>query len=204
MRKQKQAANERGITTVQMNAATEFTFIRHAPVIGDGRMYGRRDVAADCSSVGTFDALRATLSQFDTVYCSPALRCVQTLNTLLPETRPTLIDALWEQDFGDWEGVPYGELPDLGEMDSPELAAFSPPNGESFDDVCTRVQAVLNAANPGRTLIIAHAGPIRAALSVALGGVSTALRFDIANLSVTRLSRLSTGVFSIKEVNRCI
>ncbi len=190
---------------MQGNAATELTFIRHAPVIGDGRMYGRRDVAADCSAVDTFEALRASLPQFDTVYCSPALRCVQTLKSLLPEARPILVDDLWEQDFGDWEGVPYSELPNIGAMDGADLSAFSPPNGESFDDLCARVQPVLNRAKPGRALVMAHAGTIRAALSVALGGVPTALRFDIANLSVTRLSRLSNkGVFCIKEVNRCI
>ncbi|WP_299934051.1 histidine phosphatase family protein [uncultured Pelagimonas sp.] len=203
MRKQKQAASERGITTVQMDAATELFFIRHAPVIGDGRMYGRRDVEADCSNAAAFAACHARLPRFDHVYCSPALRCVQTLSALFPGVNPRLVDALWEQDFGAWEGLPYAELPDLGKLDGAELAAFAPENGESFDDLCARVRPVLNFAKPGRTLVMAHAGTIRAALSVALGGVPTALRFDIANLSVTRLTRLSEGVYSINEVNRC-
>lgn len=204
MKKQKQSASERGITTVQDHVATEIFLIRHAPVIRDGRVYGRRDIAADCSDCGHFARLRSALPTMDRVLCSPAQRCIKTSAAIWPDAKPVLEPALWEQDLGDWEGQPYADLPELGPMNGLDLASFAPPNGESFQDVCARVDPVLAALPPGKTAFVAHAGSIRAALSVALGGVPTALRFDIANLSVTRLTKLQGGVFCINDVNRCI
>ncbi|MGH1414697.1 MAG: histidine phosphatase family protein [Pelagimonas sp.] len=188
---------------MQTCAATELHFIRHAPVIGDGRVYGRRDVAADCSDSGRFDTLRDSLPDMDRVLCSPALRCVQTLRTLWPNVSPVLNDALWEQDLGDWEDQAFSDLPDIGALDGADLAAFAPPQGESFDDLCARILPILRLAQPGHTAIIAHAGTIRAALSIALGHAPHALRFEIDTLSVTTLSVLPKGVFGIKKVNSC-
>ncbi len=187
-------------------APTQLSLIRHAPARNDGRMAGRRDVAADCSDTAAFAALRAGVGQFDHLVISPALRCVQTANTLWPAHAPTVIDpALWEQDFGDWEDLPFADLPDLGPLPAADLATHRPPNGESFADMCARMTpALLRAATlGGHIVIVAHAGTARGAIAQATGSVPAGLAFQIAHLSVTTLLMLDAcGTCSIASVNR--
>ena len=187
-------------------APTQLSLIRHAPARNDGRMAGRRDVAADCSDSAAFAALRAGIGPFDHLVISPSLRCVQTAQTLWPARAPALIDpALWEQDFGDWENLPFADLPDLGPLPAADLATHRPPNGESFADMCVRVSPALlrAAALGGHIVIVAHAGTARAAIAHAIGSVPAGLAFQIAPLSVTTLSMIDAiGTCSIVSVNR--
>ncbi len=184
-------------------AATELILIRHAPALSEGRMAGRRDVAADCSDTQAISALRDSLGPLSARLCSPALRCRQTAGALWPDLPEPDTDArLWEQDFGDWEGRAYADLPDLGAMSLPALAAYRPPKGESFDAVCARVRPALTEAarGAGPVVMIVHAGVIRAALGLALGQVHLGLQFQIAPLSVTRLVKAGSD-WSIACVN---
>ena len=190
----------------KLPAVTKISLIRHAPARSDGRMAGRRDVGADCSDATAIAALRMGLGAFDHLVISPALRCAQTASTLWPERAPDHSDtALWEQDFGDWEGLPYGDLPDLGPLPASALAAHCPPNGESFADICARIQPALIRATAlgGHVAIVAHAGTARAGLALATGSVPAALAFQIAPLSVTTLSMTAPdGAWSVAGVNR--
>lgn len=184
--------------------ATELLMIRHAPALTDGRMAGRRDVDADCSDALAFATLRGAIGHSDHILASPALRCLQTAATLWPDLIPQQDPRLWEQDFGVWEDVAYAELPDLGTLSTADLAAHRPPNGESFLDLCTRTKPALQDAIAlgGKVVIVAHAGVIRAALGLALGAAAQGLSFQIAPLSLTTITALPGGVFSISGVNR--
>ncbi|MDZ4394599.1 histidine phosphatase family protein [Cypionkella sp.] len=183
---------------------TEIMLIRHAPALTEGRMAGRRDVAADCSDALAFAALRGAVGVADHWRISPARRCVQTTAALWPDLAPTQDARLWEQDFGAWEGLPFAELPDLGVLSGAELAAHRPPQGESFRDVYARVVPAVQqvGALGGRVVIVAHAGVIRAALGLALGVAELGLAFQIAPLSLTTIVALPGGAFSIAGVNR--
>lgn len=184
---------------------TELHLIRHAPALSEGRMAGRRDVAADCSDATAFAALRGAMAGATYRQISPALRCQQTATTLWPDQPTPAMDArLWEQDFGDWEGMPYADLPDLGALSLQDLAAHRPPNGESFLDLAARVTPALHelAAQGGKITIVAHAGVVRAALGLALGSVAQGLAFQVAPLSLTSLIALPGGGWSIAGVNR--
>ena len=185
-------------------APTELILIRHAPAVTEGRMAGKRDVDADCSNSAAFAALRARLAPDAARLISPALRCRQTASSLWPDLPAPDSDArLWEQDFGAWEGMPFDQLPDLGALDLPDLAAHRPPQGESFADLYARAQPALAevvARGYRKTVIIAHAGLIRAALGMALGQPHLGLAFQIAPLSQTRLIALA-GAWSIACVN---
>lgn len=187
---------------------TELLLIRHAPALDDGRMAGRRDVAADCSDALAFAALRGALGHVDHILISPALRCQQTAATLWPDLTasqdPLQDPRLWEQDFGAWEDVPYTDLPDLGPLPTPNLAAHRPPEGESFLDLCHRATPALQDAIAlgGKVAIVAHAGIIRAALGLALNAAAQGLTFQVAPLSLTSLIALPGGAFSIAGVNR--
>ena len=184
-------------------AATELILIRHAPALTGGRLCGRTDVAADCSDAGRVAALRAAAGTPDRIVTSPALRCRQTAATLWPASPgPSSDAALWEQDFGAWEGMSHDALPDLGPLGPADLADHRPPGGESFADLCARVApALIRASTGGRVAIVAHAGTVRAGLALALGSVPQALAFEVAPLSLTRLRALPGGGWSIGTVN---
>lgn len=183
-------------------AATELTIIRHAPALTGGRLCGRTDVAADLTDAARVKAVRAALGPPTRLIISPALRCRQTAEALWPDHRGTHDPLLWEQDFGQWEGQPYANLPDLGPLAATDLAAHRPPQGESFADLCSRISPALEAiAADGPATIVAHAGTARAALALAFGAVPQALAFDIAPLSATRLLALPGGGWSIRCVN---
>lgn len=181
--------------------ATELILIRHAPSLAGGRLCGRTDVGAEVSDTAGLAALAEAIGEVDRVILSPAMRCRQTAGALWPGRDFVTDAALWEQDFGDWDGMALARLPDLGPMTRADLARHRPPKGESFADLCVRARPALLALPPGRTAIVAHAGTIRAALSLALAGPADALGFEIAPLSLTQLTRHGSD-WSIGAVNR--
>lgn len=184
------------------DTATELILIRHAPAVTEGRLCGRTDVAADCSDPAAVVAVRLAVGDPGRVVVSPALRCRQTAAALWPDADAEAIEALWEQDFGTWDGCATADLPDLGPMTPEALAAHRPPGGESFADLCARVGPALTAlCIGGRVTVVAHAGTVRAALAQVLGAVPPALGFAVDPLSVTRITALPGGLWSIGAVN---
>lgn len=185
-------------------AATELILIRHAPALTGGRLCGRTDVPADCGVRKGISALRVAAGRVDRIVTSPALRCRQTAEALWPdgEVVTDTDAALWEQNFGAWEGLALDALPDLGPLDPEALALYRTPQGESFADLCARVApGLIRAATGGRVAVIAHAGTVRAGLALALGAVPPALAFEVAPLSLTRLRALPGGGWAVGSVN---
>ncbi|WP_406736512.1 histidine phosphatase family protein [Thioclava sp. GXIMD4215] len=186
--------------------ATELVLIRHAPVIGDGCVYGRRDLAACLPAPEQLARVALTVGAVDRIVASPALRCQQTAKALWPTEPITLNADLWEQDLGAWEGRAYAELPDLGPLPLKDLAAHRPPDGESFLDLGQRVIRAIDtlAASPGRIAVVAHAGSIRAVLGWATGALQGGLRFGIDPLSLSHVTVLRPEGAVITAVNRCV
>ena len=180
--------------------------IRHAPSDANGRLCGRVDVPARIDGEPGIAALRALLSGVERRVSSPARRCRETAAAIWPDGPAAELDArLWEQDFGEWDGKCYADIPDLGALPAEQLAAHRPPGGESFDDLVRRAAPALWEMAEGHrdapVAIVAHAGTIRAVLALALGANGPALAFEIATLSVTHLRLLSGGEFSIGFTN---
>ena len=83
---------------------------------------------------------------------------------------PLTLDPAWrELDFGAWDGHAPDDLPALA------LAAFwndpeaqAPPGGERWSDLCARVVGALDRLESD-TLVVTHAGAMRAALAVLTG-----------------------------------
>ncbi len=144
--------------------------------------------------------LQALVRDIDDRVCSPALRCVQTALALWPEgSSPRLDDSLWEQDFGAHEGLPFAEIPDIGQLTAEELADHRTPGGESFADMAARHRPSLESLarrvrDHGPVVVVAHAGTVRSAIALAIGSVPAALAFEVAPWSVTRLRAHEAGL----------
>lgn len=181
----------------------EIFLIRHARVAETGRLAGRLDLPADLSNQSDLAAVAARLPPGAMLTSSPARRCLMTAKALMPGLAARLDERLWEQDFGEWEGLDHGAVPDLGPLAPEGLAGHCPPGGESFRDLCARTNpALLDLARKGGAqVVIAHAGTVRAALSLATGSVAGALSFQVAPLSLTRFHVSAQGHWSIAGVN---
>lgn len=191
--------------------ATELLLIRHAPSHPPGRLYGRTDVAADVTNGQEIAAVQQAAGAVTRWISSPAVRCRQTLAAIWGDNTPATEDPrYWEQDFGEWDGLAYGEVPDIGALAPEALAQHRPPAGESFRDLCDRVQPALldvaGQAGTARIAIVAHAGVVRAALALALNASkhdapALALSFDVKPLSLTVLRVHAPHTISIACTN---
>ncbi len=178
---------------------TRWWWVRHAPVTETGgRIYGATDPNADTDDGPSFEALDTILPRRARWVTSHLRRTRQTASGIASaggrSIAPLVERGLGEQDFGDWHGKKYDELSALASAHRFWLAPAreTPPNGESFADLCERVETViqrLTATWHGDDIIaVAHGGTIRAALGMALGlDPETSLRFATDNLSVTRI-----------------
>lgn len=188
--------------------ATQFWWIRHAPVEKTAGYTGQTDVPALMPERPPLwtpdkDAL---------CFVSPLQRAVQTAQWLgLEPPRLRMVPALMEQHFGAWENQPYDEVWQRAQhqYDWSRPEAIRPPGGESFADVCERVGHWLEeclARHAGTQLVVvAHAGPIRAALRHALNvEPGEVLSYDIGNCSLTHITYGADGRGGINCVNTLI
>ena len=184
----------------------EMIFIRHSPTLYSDKLFGTTDVEADLKDSELHKSIKERLKNIDVFYSSPAKRCLQTFNSIWPKKKLFTLDKrLWEQDFGDWEGLPYSQIPNIGKLNDEALADYSIPKGESYNDMCKRIQpAIQEIAEKSLTkscIIICHAGTVRAAIALALNCDFKALRFEINHLSLTRIRVLENRDFSIISTN---
>ncbi len=183
---------------------TRWWWVRHAPVTETGgRIYGATDPNADTGDLESFLALATLLPQEARWVTSHLRRTRQTARSIAAAGRrtisPEVETGLGEQDFGDWHGRSYDELVASAPAHRFWLApaTTTPPNGESFADLCDRVTPVIQRLTRkwvGEDIIaVAHGGTIRAALGLALGlDPETSLKFATENLSVTRIDHYTT------------
>ena len=91
-------------------------------------------------------------------------------------------------------------------MSKLELADLKAEGGESFHDMVARARpAILEAADVAMAAdkpvaLVAHAGIVRVALSLALESASAALAFQIDHFRATRLTCFDGG-FAVTAVN---
>lgn len=196
--------------------ATRWWWLRHAPVpCPEHRIHGQLDVACDVSDTLDFQWLANVLPANAVLVESGLLRCRQTAGALeaagLMLPPPVVESNFAEQNFGHWQGHGWAELERAGD---PDLASFwqapataTPPGGESFAQVTERVATAIDrlerAYSQRDILVVAHAGPIRAALALALDlSPAQALRFALQPLSLTRIDALPEGGWRVEGVNR--
>ena len=181
-----------------------FWWVRHAPVINnDNCCYGDNEVDCDTSDKNSFYNLVNNLPENAQVYSSTLSRAKKTFKTTVElgyKYNEYFEDSrLKEQNIGKFAGMKYNELykltKKLGIHSSFWLMEerYVPPKGESFTELNERVKQFLHEKIldklEGNIVIFSHGGPIRSAISIALGNQYVkAGPFKIDNLKVTKIS----------------
>jgi alpha-ribazole phosphatase len=154
----------------------EIFLVRHTtPALMPGVCYGRSDVPLADSAERDIEAALKPLPKFDVVYSSPAQRCARLATVLAQRDGCSLFlsPALQELDFGDWEQLPWSQVPrehsDPWAADTWNLA---PPGGETEQALWNRVSTwyPTAVAEPvSRCAIVAHGGSLRVLRCLILG-----------------------------------
>jgi len=151
---------------------TPLYLLRHGPTVASlaGAPLGRLDLPVSAEGQLAWPRVRAHLLGL-------GLQRVLTSNLQRAKVHalelglPTLIlPDLGEQAFGEWEGVPWDQIPGAElYLQNPVLG--TPPGGESFARCASRALLALQGALEGdqATLVLAHGGPLRAIVAHFLG-----------------------------------
>tara|TARA_A100001035_G_C27767736_1_gene494599 strand:+ start:603 stop:1160 length:558 start_codon:yes stop_codon:yes gene_type:complete len=156
----------------------------HNPNLTEKGIGAARELKNDLSSV-----------DFDYVYSSPLKRAAETASLIVDgRYEINYDDRLKERSYGDWSGLNKSEIKEqVGEesfLSARRGWSTKPPNGESLEDVSSRVSSFLEALPlSGNILIVSHGNTIRA-ISVLLG---INRKEDISSYEIT------TGSFLLVE-----
>jgi alpha-ribazole phosphatase len=151
-------------------------FLRHGVTERPGDLAGRTDIALSEEGWRQFERQTATRA-WPAVVTSPLKRAREAAERLGKERGIRVeIDPDWREiDLGDWDGKALAELR-ADAATAALLAKFhrdpttaEPPNGESFGSLSARIACALGrlADWESDALVVAHAGSIRTALSLA-------------------------------------
>jgi len=177
-----------------------FILVRHGETIWNRqRKYqGQSDVPL--TNEGRLQA--KTLSErlknekIDVIYASDLDRTMETAKILARYHGRKVMPAtlMRELSFGIWEGMTYDEIiqkwPQEYKMWQADPYNKKPPDGETLSELCERVSKFLMETAKkypdSRILVVTHAGPIRAILSVLLNLKQDFFwKFKISNTSLT-------------------
>ncbi|RAZ80812.1 histidine phosphatase family protein [Planococcus halotolerans] len=133
--------------------------IRHAPTAGNIK---KQYIGWTDEPILPFKARSDKMNRV--VWGSDLLRCRQTASILFPNAEYKADPNFRECNFGQWEMKTYKELEHIQSyrdwIDDPFLN--TPPDGESFNHLITRVEAALQNLPAGNEFtILMHGGPLR-------------------------------------------
>lgn len=182
---------------------TRWWWVRHAPLsLPPGTIAGQMDADVDLSGTELIDGAKAWLPADAIWLTTPLSRSVRSAAALKPDQPTLCVSDLMEQDFGSWQGRTHAEIWDsereIAEHFWQDPAGNAPPGGESFTTLCQRVSAAVlreTVAHQGRDIVmVGHAGPIRAALALALGlSPAGVLSVAVDHWHLFRLDHLALG-----------
>jgi len=192
---------------------TRLHLVRHGPTHAK-TMVGWSDLPADLTDTAALARLSAHLPEDATVVSSDLSRASATADAIQGQrSRLAHHPDLREIHFGAWELRSHSEI----EAEDPDLVRayweypgeVRPPGGESWHEVCTRVDSAIDA------LIAAHRGAdliVVAHFGVILTQIQRALRLDaeatfahrIDNLSVSEVTCLANGEWTAGRINHVL
>lgn len=145
--------------------------LRHGEPEGAGRLIGHTDAAPTGAGIAACVDQARDLA-IEVLIASDLARAWRAGETIgLARVLPLSPDRRWrELDFGAWDGLAPAAV------DGAALARFwddperhAPPGGERWSALVRRVSLAIGDLAPRPTLVVTHAGAMRAALAVLCG-----------------------------------
>jgi probable phosphoglycerate mutase len=200
------------------DTALRMFLVRHGStaLTAQGRYSGRVDVPLSASGAAEAAAaarrLRDLAASLDAVVSSPLVRCVDTARAIADAFGGVPVetdDDLIECDFGDFEGMTFGEVRERypAELDAwLASTAVPPPDGESFQVVSLRVRRAVKrllASYAGKTVVVvSHVTPIKMILRDALAaGDQFLYRLFLDPAGVSIVDTWPDGGIAVRLVN---
>ena len=187
--------------------------VRHTtPDVLPGVCYGQADVGLADSFDAEWQELRHKLAHLSAplVLSSPLQRCLRLAQKTVEHfgfTSPVTDTRLLELNFGDWELMPWQDVPQgiVGDW-TDEHVMQAPPNGESYAAlhirVCAFMAELTKREDIKQALVFTHSGIIRALVAEASNvPLREASRVEIGYGSVTHIA-IDAGVTRLGFVNR--
>jgi alpha-ribazole phosphatase len=171
--------------------------VRHGRTAANakGLLQGRLDPPLDETGRAQATAIAAMVGPVDEVICSSLVRARETAECFGIE--PTIDDRWIEIAYGEYEGVPAGEVPPEVWQSWRENRQFRTRGGESFGDLDDRVRSACeelrDRMHDSNIVVVSHVSPIKAAVAWALG-VTMEIMFH-CHLSQASLCRIDHGRF---------
>lgn len=171
--------------------------VRHGRTAANaqGLLQGRLDPPLDDVGHRQAAAIAAMIGEVDEVICSPLVRARETAAYF--DAEPTVDDRWVEIAYGEYEGVPAGEVPPEVWQSWRENSEFRTRGGESFGDLDERVRAACldlrGRIREANVVVVSHVSPIKAAVAWSLG-VTMEIMFH-CHLSQASLCRIDVGRF---------
>lgn len=187
---------------------TRVVLVRHGETEWNSarRLQGQRDISLSAAGRSRVEDLAQMIAGFraERVWSSP-LRRARESAAALGFDDPAVDDRLMEASLGEWEGELSAEIAAAPGSRYRDWRAgrFTPPGGESFEQLRARVVAALNdiaGAGQGTVLVVTHGGVVRAALD-GLCAISPTQIVPADSPSVTVLDRSDEGRWRLASFN---
>ncbi len=191
--------------------------IRHTEVaVGRSVCYGGSDVELATNYREQQVSLAAHMPHKENtiIFSSPLARCRQLAWDLTAPSKKELIqfdDRLREYHFGDWEMMPWSDIPrDALDAWMADFVNLAPHNGDSFQRVYDRVSAfwhervmpLAEAEDPKTVYVVSHGGVIRALLCLFLElPLQNAYRLHLDYGAVSKIT-VQNGTYTVGYINR--
>jgi len=190
--------------------------LRHGEATGNtrGAFLGRRDDPLTDRGRAQAHHLVDLLAEesVDRIYASPLLRARETATPLAEARGLDLIvePALIEQDFGDWDGLTFGEVREIHPDDFTawwrDAVRCPPSGGEHLGAVTRRVETFLGSLledlGRGETAVLVGHGSASQALMCVLFGIETRSMwpFRLQNGTLTEV-QITAGLPSLTRMS---
>jgi broad specificity phosphatase PhoE len=180
--------------------------VRHGQTAANasGLLLGRADPPLSALGRRQAEGLRDLVPAGARVVASPLARTRETAAAL---ELPVTLDERWvELDYGEFDGVPLGQIPTATWDQWRADPGFAPPGGESLAALGARVrEACAELADESRhadVVVVSHVSPIKAAVAWALGvGDEVAWRMFVEVASVATIAVDERGP-ALRSFNR--
>ncbi len=195
-----------------VDGATRLIFVRHAQTDANAKHYlqGQSDGVLNETGWAQASSISKHLKSFfiEKIYSSNQKRAVATATAIADEhnldvqTDP----RLQEWNAGDWDAMPAVDFLKMIREQGLKASTLQPPNGETFQQVRNRAEAVLSdiiSESRGKSILIcSHGDFIRSMIGVLMGiDIDIAENFFLDNASYSILEQKQDG-WKILTLNR--